>query len=312
MAWTSPRTWVAGELETAAIFNPHVRDNLAALRDGGIAIVSQGANEIIFASSSTQLSRSANLTFNGTVLSVTGLGTHQFVTDGAGAQILRVSNTTAGTGNYAEVSVIRNGTVGVFLQAFSSTYTSTAVNIQGGATINSDGVGGLSIAATHASGGMRFFAGGTTERMAISSAGVFSVSTLGAHSFSAGAAGSNILRISNTSAGTANLAELSATRDGTVGVFLQAFSSTYTTSNQKVQGGAALDSDGVGGLSLAASHGSGTLRLYAGGSTVRVTIDTAGAVQFHAYTATTFVAGDKYLVVDANGNIHVSAVGPAS
>lgn len=32
MAWTAPRTWVALESETAAIFNTHVRDNLIELR----------------------------------------------------------------------------------------------------------------------------------------------------------------------------------------------------------------------------------------------------------------------------------------
>lgn len=31
MAWTTPRTWVAGEVPTASIFNAHVRDNLNAL-----------------------------------------------------------------------------------------------------------------------------------------------------------------------------------------------------------------------------------------------------------------------------------------
>lgn len=30
MAWTTPRTWVAGETVTAAIMNTHVRDNLTA------------------------------------------------------------------------------------------------------------------------------------------------------------------------------------------------------------------------------------------------------------------------------------------
>jgi len=29
MAWTAPRTWTDGELVTAAIMNPHVRDNLS-------------------------------------------------------------------------------------------------------------------------------------------------------------------------------------------------------------------------------------------------------------------------------------------
>lgn len=33
MAWTTPRTWVAGETVTAAIMNTHVRDNLKALGD---------------------------------------------------------------------------------------------------------------------------------------------------------------------------------------------------------------------------------------------------------------------------------------
>ena len=32
MSWTTPRTWVAGEVVTAAIMNTHVRDNLSALR----------------------------------------------------------------------------------------------------------------------------------------------------------------------------------------------------------------------------------------------------------------------------------------
>jgi hypothetical protein len=33
VAWTAPRTWVAGEVPTAAILNAHIRDNLAAIGD---------------------------------------------------------------------------------------------------------------------------------------------------------------------------------------------------------------------------------------------------------------------------------------
>lgn len=33
MAWTAPRTWVAGETVTAALLNTHVRDNLKAIGD---------------------------------------------------------------------------------------------------------------------------------------------------------------------------------------------------------------------------------------------------------------------------------------
>ena len=31
MAWTAPKTWVPGEMATAALLNTHVRDNLLAL-----------------------------------------------------------------------------------------------------------------------------------------------------------------------------------------------------------------------------------------------------------------------------------------
>lgn len=41
-------------------------------------------------------------------------------------------------------------------------------------------------------------------------------------------------------------------------------------------------------------------------------VDGAGTLRLNAYTAATFVAGDKYLVVDANGVVHRSADGPAS
>lgn len=60
MAWTTPRTWVHGELVTATIGNTHWRDNLNELRAGGIAIASQATNDLIYASSATQLARLAN------------------------------------------------------------------------------------------------------------------------------------------------------------------------------------------------------------------------------------------------------------
>jgi hypothetical protein len=38
MAWTTPRTWVAGELVTSTIMNTHVRDNLNAIVAGQRAL----------------------------------------------------------------------------------------------------------------------------------------------------------------------------------------------------------------------------------------------------------------------------------
>ena len=56
-AWTAPRTWVAGELVTAAQFNTHIRDNENELRAGGLAIASQATDDFVLASSATQLTR---------------------------------------------------------------------------------------------------------------------------------------------------------------------------------------------------------------------------------------------------------------
>lgn len=33
MAWTSPRTWLAGEKPAASVYNQHIRDNLKAIGD---------------------------------------------------------------------------------------------------------------------------------------------------------------------------------------------------------------------------------------------------------------------------------------
>lgn len=39
MAWTTPRTWVAAELVTAALFNTHIRDNEQFLYDNGVRVL---------------------------------------------------------------------------------------------------------------------------------------------------------------------------------------------------------------------------------------------------------------------------------
>jgi len=72
MAWSTPRVWVSGELVTAVLMNTYVSANDSALRAGGLAVTSQAANDILYASSATQLTRSAKLKFDGTKLTVTG------------------------------------------------------------------------------------------------------------------------------------------------------------------------------------------------------------------------------------------------
>ena len=61
MAFTTPRTWVTGELVTAALLNTYIKDNQTALYAGAMSIASQATNDVIIASSATQLGRTANL-----------------------------------------------------------------------------------------------------------------------------------------------------------------------------------------------------------------------------------------------------------
>jgi len=60
MAWTAPRTWVTGELVTAALLNTHLRDNLLAT---GVAQVTT-AGDIVYATGANALSRLAVGTAN--------------------------------------------------------------------------------------------------------------------------------------------------------------------------------------------------------------------------------------------------------
>lgn len=89
MAYTTPTAVTTGELITASKWNVDLKDNIIALRVGGIAIASQAANEVIFASSATQLARSAGFNYNGTVLNIPGqLGFPASQAAAAGANVL--------------------------------------------------------------------------------------------------------------------------------------------------------------------------------------------------------------------------------
>ena len=61
MAWTTPREWVTGETVTKTILDAFVRDNQLALHTGASGIASLAANDVIVASSSSQLTRQASL-----------------------------------------------------------------------------------------------------------------------------------------------------------------------------------------------------------------------------------------------------------
>lgn len=63
MAWTVPTNRSTSTLITSSIWNTDLVANLLELRQGGIAMTSQAANDVVIASSSTQLSRTATTGF---------------------------------------------------------------------------------------------------------------------------------------------------------------------------------------------------------------------------------------------------------
>jgi len=107
------------------------------------------------------------------LLSVTGFGTNSFSAGGTGGNVLTVRNTTAGTGNFTTINVGNNTAADALaLESYSSTFTSTGLSKADGGLVYAGYSGGLSIAATNASGAIRFYSGGSTERMRVDTNGV--------------------------------------------------------------------------------------------------------------------------------------------
>lgn len=64
MGWTAPRTWVPGELETAVIFNAHVRDNLNYLKgNAGAVTISDELQSVVAAGGTLTAQGTANTSF---------------------------------------------------------------------------------------------------------------------------------------------------------------------------------------------------------------------------------------------------------
>ena len=112
------------------------------------------------------------------LLTVSGFGTHSFSAGGTGANFLSVRNTTAGTGNYGQMSVGNDNAPNLLgIRSYSSTFTSSGPSQASGVHFEIQGSGGLSIVAEHASGDIRFYSGGTTERMRIDTSGFVGIGT---------------------------------------------------------------------------------------------------------------------------------------
>ena len=109
------------------------------------------------------------------LLTVSGFGTSSFSAGGTGSNTLIIRNTTAGVANYGELRIPNdtNINVGLALHAYSSTYTTSGPEVASGVHLYGNGVGGLSISANNASGAIRFYSGGLTERARLAANGEY-------------------------------------------------------------------------------------------------------------------------------------------
>jgi hypothetical protein len=101
----------------------------------------------------------ATCTFGGLV-AAEGFGTHLFSAGGTGGQTFRVRNTSAGTGNFSVFELGNDATASAAaLYVFSSTWTTAGRLVQDSCTLDAVRAGGLGLAASHASGIIRFYTG---------------------------------------------------------------------------------------------------------------------------------------------------------
>jgi len=220
----------------------------------------------------------------GGVLAVSGFGTHSFSAGGTGANRLTIANTTSGAGNYADV-LVSAGTTDTYLRSYSQGYTTSGVDIASSSMLYGAGTGGLTLLAGY--GDLRLYSNGTLAltlgaSQAATFTGAVSSTSYGTHSFSAGGTWDNEIFIRNTTAGTTARAGIRVGNDNNTGAgqFL-ALSSTYTTTGPELQDSVILRSLTAGGLSLAAQHASGDLRLYSRGGALALTL---GASQLATFT----------------------------
>ncbi len=121
----------------------------------------------------------------GGLLKADGFGAHTFSAGGTGSQSLNVRNTTAGTGNLAQINIGNDASATLGLIAsFASTYSSSGPNQANGVVIATNGAGGLSVGTNNAAGIIRLYTGVLAEQMRIDAAGgvmIGTTTTAGAH-----------------------------------------------------------------------------------------------------------------------------------
>ena len=273
MAYVTPTTVLTNDLIAAGDWNKNTVDNPIALRTGEIALTSQAVGDLVIATSATQLGRVADVAV-GQVLVSGGVTTAPAYSASPSITALTYTTSLKSTTALATPGALS----ATQATAFASTVSGAA--IMGFGTTND-------VSLMNRAGTVVLGVGPNTT--AVNMTGLLTVSGFGTHTFSGGSGsnGQNNLNVSNVLAGTSAFASLQVyANSGGGSLDIYSFSTTYTTSGPYVQSASTIAAGSTGGLSIAATHASGAIRFYSGGTTLRLTIpsDSAG-VQFPATQA---------------------------
>lgn len=132
----------------------------------------------------------------GGLLTVYGFGVHAFSAGSPGLNMLKVVNTSDGTTMGSRVQLQNSSGDAFLLELDAASYITAAPFVARTGLLYMDGPGGLSIAAVHASGVIRFYTGGATLRVQINTNGTQTWAPYGAGTATFDASG-NITSVSD-------------------------------------------------------------------------------------------------------------------
>ena len=203
MAYVAPTTRSDGYVVDASEWNKNTVDNVKYFKDApnfdglatfdvGLALVSGQkvfldgvagtGNTYIHESAADVLSLfsggvEAKLTSG--VLTLGAIGTHTITGASNAAQTLAITNTTSGTAGKVEELQTAGTAVGR-LATFSQGFTTSGLSQLSSTLLEAQAAGGLSLAASHASGAIRFYSGGGTKCGEFTSTGLLALDSTGA------------------------------------------------------------------------------------------------------------------------------------
>ena len=182
---------------TGDTYNPYIKFE-GYNRSLFIGVADTGADGKFVISDGAALTTELMTLSSAGLLAVSGFGVHSFSAGGTGANEIKVTNTSTGTGDSALLRVI-SGSTNVILQAFNQSFTTSGTAIQGGVRLYNGSAGGLALVADNASGKIRFYSGGTAERGGFTSSGSFYVGPTGAETVQLTAGGSVVANFAGSS-----------------------------------------------------------------------------------------------------------------